>query len=60
VQNNADHGILVNSRNNRIVSNQTGGNAVNDLHDANLSPPCDANVWHGNTFGTFNQPCVTA
>ena len=28
-----------------------------DLKDAN--PNCDANVWFGNRYRTFNQPCVT-
>ncbi|HEX2041141.1 MAG TPA: right-handed parallel beta-helix repeat-containing protein [Acidimicrobiales bacterium] len=58
VQSNADHGILVASRNNRIVANTARGNAVNDLHDANVAPPCDNNVWRSNRFATANQPCV--
>jgi parallel beta-helix repeat protein len=59
VENNADHGIYVASRNNLVVGNQARGNAVHDLHDANLSPPCDNNTWRRNSFVTFNQPCVT-
>lgn len=59
VEHNADRGIFVASRNNRIVGNRSVGNAVNDLHDANVAPPCDSNTWRGNTFATFNQPCVT-
>ncbi len=59
VENNADHGIFVASRNNSIMGNQARGNAVHDLHDANLSPPCDNNTWRSNSFVTFNQPCVT-
>ena len=58
VQFNADHGIYVASRNNRIVANTARGNAVHDLHDANVSPPCDNNVWRSNRFATANQPCV--
>ncbi|MCA1691475.1 MAG: right-handed parallel beta-helix repeat-containing protein [Actinobacteria bacterium] len=59
IENNADHGIFVASRNNRVLSNRALGNAVNDLHDANVSPPCDNNTWRNNTFVTFNQLCVT-
>lgn len=59
VENNADHGIFVASRNNRIVSNRALGNVVHDLHDANVSPPCDNNTWRNNTFARFNQSCVT-
>ena len=58
VQLNADHGILVESRNNSIVNNNARGNAVNDLHDTNVAPPCDDNTWRTNRFATFNQPCV--
>ena len=59
VQHNADHGIFVASGNNRIVSNNARGNAVHDLHDANVAPPCDNNAWVNNRFATFNQTCVT-
>jgi parallel beta-helix repeat protein len=59
VENNADHGILVASRNNQIVGNRSLGNAVNDLHDANVAPPCDNKTWRSKVFATFNQPCVT-
>ncbi len=55
--------------NNRIANNTSVGNSVRpfipspvfgesfDLKDAN--PNCDANVWLGNRYRTFNQPCVT-
>jgi len=59
VENNADHGLFVASRNNQIVGNRSLGNAINDLHDANVAPPCDNNTWRSNVFATFNQPCVT-
>ncbi|HEX2048937.1 MAG TPA: right-handed parallel beta-helix repeat-containing protein [Acidimicrobiales bacterium] len=56
--------------NNRIMNNMSVGNSVLpfipspvfgesfDLKDGN--PGCDANVWFGNRYRTFNQPCVTA
>ncbi|MDQ3973286.1 MAG: right-handed parallel beta-helix repeat-containing protein, partial [Actinomycetota bacterium] len=52
---------------NQVLNNTTRGNAVlhdpetefYDLRDDNFDPPCDQNVWRGNTFRTFNQPCVT-
>ncbi|MBA3328050.1 MAG: right-handed parallel beta-helix repeat-containing protein [Solirubrobacterales bacterium] len=64
---NAANGIRVDSQSNQILTNRTAGNnaAPNpaqpafDLFDSNTTPPCDANVWSGNTFVTFNQPCVT-
>ncbi len=55
--------------NNRIVNNLAVGNGALpfipspvfgpsfDLKDGN--PNCDANVWFGNRYRTFNQPCVT-
>lgn len=70
VQDNAGSGILVpnGSLNNQILTNTSTGNARQttpasgprfDLHDGNLTPPCDANVWSGNVYGTANQACVT-
>ena len=56
--------------NNRILNNTAVGNSALpfipspvfgesfDLKDGN--PNCDANVWFGNRYRTFNQPCVTA
>lgn len=58
VHDNTEHGILVESSDNRIMGNDAWGNAVDDLRDTNVSPPCDANRWRGNKFETFNQPCV--
>ena len=55
--------------NNRILNNTAVGNSALpfipspvfgpsfDLKDAN--PSCDANVWFGNRYRTFNQSCVT-
>jgi parallel beta-helix repeat protein len=76
VFNNAGHGIgIVRTEtaatrqgiNNRVLRNNTRGNGFGtiggpnfDLFDGWLSPPCDNNLWRGNTFQTFNQPCVTA
>jgi parallel beta-helix repeat protein len=69
VFNNAANGIFVGAAatGNQILGNRTGNNNQQpqgtpdfDLRDDNLNPPCDANAWHANTFGTFNQPCVTA
>lgn len=66
---NAANGIILslNAKSNQVVDNKTGTNAAAtgpapayDLHDANVVPPCDANVWLDNTYGSFNQPCVTA
>lgn len=68
VTDNAGSGILIpsGSLSNQILTNTSLGNARQaaagtrfDLHDANLDPPCDANVWSGNTFGTANQACTT-
>lgn len=61
--------VIPGAMNNRILRNSTGGNGAIaagepenpffDLRDDNFDPPCDANVWSGNTYRTFNQPCVT-
>lgn len=64
VFNNAANGIIVQSRSNQILKNETGGNAAAgapntyDLHDTN--PNCDLNVWRGNTYVTAFPPCTTA
>ena len=64
VFNNAANGIIVQSRSNRILKNETGGNAAAgapntyDLHDTNAN--CDLNVWRGNTYVTAFPPCTTA
>lgn len=64
---NAANGIIINSKSNQILDNQTGGNAVvpparpqlqaYDLRDTNVN--CDANVWSGNTYGTALPACTT-
>ncbi len=64
VFNNAANGIIVQSQSNRILKNETGGNAAAgapntyDLHDTNAN--CDLNVWRGNTYVTAFPPCTTA
>lgn len=64
VFNNAANGIIVQSSSNRILKNDTGGNAAAgapntyDLHDTN--PGCDLNIWRGNTYVTAFPPCTTA
>lgn len=55
------------AQDNQVLDNTTRGNGVLvdpeteffDLRDDNFDPPCDNNVWQGNTYKTFNQPCVT-
>ena len=64
VANNAADGIRVASTGNTISGNTATGNdafpAITawDMEDATTSPPCDANTWTGNTFGTSNQSCI--
>ncbi|MDQ6613176.1 MAG: SBBP repeat-containing protein [Actinomycetota bacterium] len=62
--NGADGILALNTQQNHILNNKTGGNnAVGfgafDLEDTNAN--CDSNVWKGNAWGSggFNQPCVT-
>ncbi len=62
-------GTSAGATNNRIVNNTAFGNSALpfipspvfgpsfDLKDGN--PNCDQNVWFGNRYRTFNQPCVT-
>ncbi len=69
VKDNAGSGILISSGSlNNVIRNNTAlGNARQaapasprfDLQDGNLTPPCDANVWTNNRYGTANQACVT-
>lgn len=59
---NAANGIRVDSLNNDILDNKTGGNGVGienafDLHDSNEN--CDNNTWSNNSFDTANPPCTT-
>ncbi|MEN3315719.1 MAG: hypothetical protein V7605_1953 [Acidimicrobiaceae bacterium] len=71
VNNNQNHGIAIGkSQGNTIVGNTALGNGggtttdyasdppYTDGFDENVDPPCDANVWLNNVFGTVNQPCV--
>jgi parallel beta-helix repeat protein len=62
-------GMSAGATNNRITGNTAVGNSVRpfipnatfgqsfDLKDGNAA--CNANVWFGNRYRTFNQPCVT-
>jgi len=71
VNNNQNHGIAIGkSQGNTIIGNTALGNGggtttdyasdppYTDGFDENTNPPCDANVWLDNRFGTVNQPCV--
>jgi len=71
VNNNQNHGIAIGkSQGNTIIGNTALGNGggtttdyasdppYTDGFDENVNPPCDANVWLHNVFGTVNQPCV--
>ena len=58
-------GVPVGGQSNTIRSNTAfnNGSAPNsqafDLFDTNLTPPCDANTWASNNFGTKNQACIS-
>ncbi|MGH9280099.1 MAG: right-handed parallel beta-helix repeat-containing protein [Acidimicrobiales bacterium] len=43
--------------NNHVMNSQAHGNGQFDGFDGN-TPACGSNHWHGNVFGTANQPCV--
>ncbi len=71
VNDNQNHGIAIGkSQGNTIIANTALGNGggtttdyasdppYTDGFDENVNPPCDANVWLDNVFGTVNQPCV--
>jgi len=71
VNNNVNHGIAIGkSQGNTIIGNTAFGNGggtttdyasdppYTDAFDTNTAPPCDANIWLHNRFGTVNQPCV--
>ncbi len=47
------------SAGNQAVRNRAHGNGQFDGSDGSLMPPCGANVWDQNDFGTVNQPCVS-
>jgi len=61
---NAWYGIAIDaaprgSAGNEAVRNRAHGNGMSDGSDGALMPPCGANVWNDNDFGTANQPCVS-
>ncbi len=41
VHNNARHAIFVAAHDNRVRNDRALGNGLDDLHDSNVSPPCD-------------------
>ena len=45
---------------NTAIRNRGHGNGEFDGSDGSLMPPCGANVWDANDFGSVNQPCVAA
>lgn len=47
------------SAGNTAIGNRAHGNGEFDGSDGSLMPPCAANVWDANDFGTVNQPCVS-
>jgi hypothetical protein len=60
---NAWYGVAIDaaplrSPGNTAVRNRGRGNGEFDGSDGDLMPPCGANVWDANDFGTVNQPCV--
>lgn len=57
---NGRRGIQIDSMNNQILDNATGGNADLDLLDLNPGGTCDNNVWLGNSFTTALPACTTA
>jgi parallel beta-helix repeat protein len=61
---NTSYGIAIDaaplgSPGNTAVGNRAHGNGEYDGSDGTLMPPCGANVWEDNDFGTANQPCVS-
>jgi parallel beta-helix repeat protein len=48
------------SAGNVAIRNRGRGNGEFDGSDGALMPPCGANVWDANDFGSVNQPCVAA
>jgi len=48
------------SAGNEAVANRAHGNGKFDGSDGALMPPCGANAWNANDFGSVNQPCVSA
>jgi parallel beta-helix repeat protein len=61
---NALYGIAIDaaalgSAGNQAIRNRAHGNGEFDGSDGALMPPCGANVWDANEFGSVNQPCVS-
>ena len=61
---NAWYGIAIDaaplrSAGNEALRNRARGNGQFDGSDGALMPPCAANTWDQNDFGTVNQPCVS-
>lgn len=70
VVDNFSEGIFVASLQNRIINSYaigndlSGGAPISDLRDQSATgvnglPPCDANIWRGNTYGTAIPSCTT-
>ena len=62
---NAWYGVAIDaaplrSGGNVAIRNRGRGNGEFDCSDCALMPPCGANVWDANDFGSVNQPCVAA
>ena len=62
---NAWYGVAIDaaplgSGGNNAIRNRGRGNGEFDGSDGSLMPPCGANVWDANDFGSVNQPCVAA
>jgi hypothetical protein len=60
---NAWYGVAIDaaplgSPGNTAIRNRGRGNGEFDGSDGALMPPCGANVWDANDFGSVNQPCV--
>ena len=60
---NAWYGVAIDaaplgSGGNVAIRNRGRGNGEFDGSDGALMPPCGANVWDANDFGSVNQPCV--
>jgi parallel beta-helix repeat protein len=57
---NTEYGINFDagSTDNKAIRNSAHGNGSYDGFDANTDPPCAANTWLENDFGTVNQVCV--
>jgi len=64
IVNNAAGGILVSSQRNNLLDNFAFGNLLDliDISGGDFNPgvpPCDHNVWFGNSYGTAFPDCTT-